>query len=94
MRSLERLVGLIVLGLTGAAAVLLWLAVARHDVTRGDDRSGLLFGAWDVLYDTQAPSIRILEIAVAVSLLCGAGVAYLERRIMTRARRSVSERSL
>ena len=82
--------GLIVLGLTGAAAVLLWLAVARHDVTRSDERSGLLFGAWDVLYDTQAPSIRILEIAVAVSLLCGAGVAYLERRIMTRARRSVN----
>ncbi|GAA1973039.1 glycosyltransferase family 2 protein [Nocardioides panacihumi] len=88
--GLERLVGLIVLGLTGAAAVLLWLAVARSDVPRGDERGGVLFGAWRVLYDTQAPTLRILEIAISVSLLCAAGLAYLEHRIITNARRSTN----
>jgi cellulose synthase/poly-beta-1,6-N-acetylglucosamine synthase-like glycosyltransferase len=82
-------VGLIILGLTGAAAVLLWLAVARENVPTGQERHGVAFGAWRVLYDTQAPSLRILEVAVAVALLCGAGLAFLEYRILRRTRRSL-----
>ena len=90
-KPLERLVGLIVLGLTGAAAVLLWLAVARSDVPTGAERHGNLFGgAWRVLYDTQAPTLRVLEIAISVALLCAAGLAYLEHRILTSARRSTN----
>ncbi|SFC49818.1 Glycosyltransferase, catalytic subunit of cellulose synthase and poly-beta-1,6-N-acetylglucosamine synthase [Nocardioides terrae] len=88
--GLERLVGLIILGLTAVAAVLLWLAVAREDVNADDERHGVVLGAWRVLYDTHAPSLRVLEIAVAVSLLCGAGLALLEYRVLRRTRRSLN----
>jgi cellulose synthase/poly-beta-1,6-N-acetylglucosamine synthase-like glycosyltransferase len=76
--------------MTGAAAVLLWLAVARSDVPHSGQRDGLLFGAWRVLYDTQGPTLRVLMIAISVSLLCAAGLAYLEHRIITKARRSTN----
>lgn len=91
---LERLVGLIVLGLTGLAALLLWLAVANSTHPRTEQHRGVLFGAWDVIYDTQAPSLRVLLVAIAVALVCAAGLGYLEYRVITTYRRSTNSRGL
>jgi poly-beta-1,6-N-acetyl-D-glucosamine synthase len=91
---LERLVGLIVLGLTGLAAFVLWLAVAHSEHPRTAEHRGVLFGAWDVIYDTQAPSVRVLLVAIAVALLCAAGLGFLEYRVITTYRRSTNSRGL
>lgn len=48
----------------------------------------MLFGAWKIFYDTEMPSVRVLLAAAGVALLLAAGVAFLDRRISTRARRS------
>ena len=48
----------------------------------------MLFGVWQVFYDTAMPAPRVMLAAVGVALLLAAGVAGLERRLLTRARRS------
>ena len=89
MQWLQRSVGLAIIGCASAGALLLWLAVAAGGPHAGrDPEEGLLFGAWQVFYDTEMPSPRILTAAAGVALLLAAGVASLERRIATRARRS------
>ncbi|WP_426245056.1 glycosyltransferase family 2 protein [Nocardioides sp. LHG3406-4] len=85
----QRLVGLVILGLAVLAAALLWFAVAVSGPRVGSAQSeGLLFGVWDVLYDTEAPSSRSLLAASAMAVLFAVGVALLERRIANRSRRS------
>jgi biofilm PGA synthesis N-glycosyltransferase PgaC len=89
VRWLQRSVGVAIIGAASLGALLLWLAVAAGDPERTDDPDqGLLFGVWQVFYDTQMPSARVLLAAAGVALLLAAGVAMLERRIATRARRS------
>ena len=89
MGRFQRAVGVVIFGSAALGAVLLWIAVSSRggDVAR-PPRRGFLFGVWDVLYDTQAPSTRVLLSATGLALLFAAGVALLERRIATRARRS------
>jgi cellulose synthase/poly-beta-1,6-N-acetylglucosamine synthase-like glycosyltransferase len=89
MGRFQRAVGVVIFGSAGLGAVLLWIAVSSS----GEDaphapRQGFLFGVWEVLYDTAAPSSRVLLTAMGLALLFAAGVALLERRIATRARRS------
>ncbi|MDH2415723.1 glycosyltransferase family 2 protein [Nocardioides sp. CER19] len=91
---LERWVGLIVLGLTGLAAFVLWLAVAHSERPRTEQHRGVLFGAWHVIYDTQGPSARVLLVAIAVALICAAGLGFLEYRVITTYRRSTNSRGL
>jgi biofilm PGA synthesis N-glycosyltransferase PgaC len=55
---------------------------------------GVLFGVWQVVYDTQAPSPRVILAAAGLALLFAAGVAILEHRITTRDRRSDVAHSL
>lgn len=89
MHWLQRLVGLAIIGCASLGALLLWLAVAArgtHAGSRPDE--GMLFGAWRVFYDTEMPSSGVMLAAAGVALLLAAGVAFLERRIATRARRS------
>lgn len=89
MQWLQRLVGLAILGTATLGALVLWLAVAVGDPEREQSpREGLLFGIWRVFYDTEMPSTRIMLAAVGVALLLAAGVAALERRLVTHARRS------
>lgn len=89
MQWLQRLVGLAILAIAALGALALWLAVASGDPEAGKRPSeGVLFGLWRVAYDTVTPSTRILLSAVGVALLLAAGVAALERRLLTRARRS------
>ena len=89
MRLLQRSVGLAIIGTALLGAVLLWLAIAAGDPRPGEEPDqGMLFGVWKVFYDTEVPSTRVLLAAAGVGLLLAAGVAFLERRITTRARRS------
>jgi cellulose synthase/poly-beta-1,6-N-acetylglucosamine synthase-like glycosyltransferase len=87
----QRAIGFVILGAAGAAAALLWLAVAAGSPAPAVSPSqGVLFGAWKVLYDTEAPSPRVIAAAAALAILFAAGIALLERRIATRSRRSVN----
>lgn len=89
MGKFQRSVGLVILGLAIGAAVLLWFAVAASGPEAGAaPKDGVLFGLWRVVYDTEAPSSRVIAAACALALLFAAGVALIERRIANRARRS------
>jgi cellulose synthase/poly-beta-1,6-N-acetylglucosamine synthase-like glycosyltransferase len=85
----ERAIGLVILGAAGGAALLLWVAItASGPFATKTPKEGVLLGVWEVIYDTQAPSLRVLLAAGAVAVLMAAGVAGLERRIANRSRRS------
>ncbi|MHA7271826.1 glycosyltransferase family 2 protein [Arthrobacter sp. TMT4-20] len=85
----QRWVGIFIAVLAGSAAALLWFAVASGDPqVRDEPTEGLVLGFWRVLYDSEAPSLRVILTAVAMALLLAVGVALLERRIASRSRRS------
>jgi len=84
----QRLIGLVIMGVTGLAALLLWIGVSATDTSHQRVHHGVLFGVWRVFYDTAAPPWPQLFIAVGVALLLALSVAVLERRIATRYRRS------
>src|SRR6476469_5878478 len=89
MQMLQRAVGLAIIGTAALGAAALWVAVASGDPAVGERPSeGLLFGVWRVFYDTEMPPRRVLIAAVGGALLLAAGVAALERRLLSRARRS------
>ena len=89
MQWLQRSVGLAIIGAAGLGAAALWVAVAAGDPQAGQaPDEGLLLGIWQVFYDTEMPAPRVLLAAVGVALLLAAAVAGLERRLLTRARRS------
>lgn len=93
-RVLPRVVGVVLLLLVVAVALLLWFVVAPAAELRGDPlASRVLLGVWRVLYDTQAPSLAVAVTAVAVALLAAAFVAVVENRAATRARTSRRDRS-
>lgn len=84
----QRLIGLVVLGMTGLAALLLWIGVSATSPSHPRIQHGALFGVWKVFYDTEAPPWPQMLIAIGVALFLAAFVAVLERRIATRYRRS------
>ena len=91
-RWFSRAVGLVILGLAGLAAAALWVVIAASEPpSRSRADEGLLFGVWQVVYDTEAPSVRVVVVAVALAVLFASGVALLERRIANRSRRSDDE---
>lgn len=86
---LQRGTGVFVILMAVAAAGMLWFALALSSpAARTPPEEGLVFGIWQVLYDTEAPSTQMLVAAIAVALLLAAGVAFVESRISTRYRRS------
>lgn len=89
MQWLQRMVGVAILGTATLGAGILWLGVASGEPQR-DERptEGLLLGIWQIAYDTVMPSTRTLLAAMGMALLLAAGVAAVERRLLTRARRS------
>ena len=89
---LQRGIGFVIIGAATGAAFLLWLAVAATDpaVSRPPTQ-GVVFGAWQVFYDTQAPTVRALLAAAGLALLAAAGVAWVERRIANRYRRTADQ---
>jgi cellulose synthase/poly-beta-1,6-N-acetylglucosamine synthase-like glycosyltransferase len=89
MGRFHRAIGLVVFGSAVLGAVLLGVAIAltSHGArSRPDD--GVLFGIWKVVYDTRAPSLRVIVAAFGLALVFAAGVALLERVISNRDRRS------
>ncbi|MCR1783286.1 glycosyltransferase family 2 protein [Nocardioides carbamazepini] len=88
MRWLQRAVGLLILGTALGGAGLLWWSVSDTAQGRDEPSDGLVLGAWHILYDTEAPTVPTLAAAAGLALLFAAGVAALERRIASRARRS------
>ena len=85
----QRAIGFVVLGASGGAAALLWFAVAAAGPAPTSAPSEhLFFGLWTVLYDTRAPTVRVLLAAAAMATLFAIGLALAERRISTRSRRS------
>jgi cellulose synthase/poly-beta-1,6-N-acetylglucosamine synthase-like glycosyltransferase len=89
MGRFHRAVGVVVLGSAVLGAVLLGLAIALTSPgARARPTDGLLFGVWKVVYDTQAPSPRVMLAAFGLALVFAAGVAVLERRISNHDRRS------
>jgi len=87
----SRWAGALIVLLVSAAAAVLWFAVAaRAEASAHEPSQGVLLGIWQVLYDTQAPSVSVVLAAVAVALFMAAGIALLEWRIATRYRRSTN----
>jgi cellulose synthase/poly-beta-1,6-N-acetylglucosamine synthase-like glycosyltransferase len=95
LRAFQRATGFAVLATAAAgAAGLLWFAVAAGGTTPAPTPDeGLLFGTWDVFYDTQAPAPRVMVAAFALAAALAIGVAVVEQRIANRARRSVDRRA-
>ena len=76
MQWLQRSVGLAIIGSAALGAAALWVAVASGDPEAGRaPQEGLLFGIWNIFYDTEMPAARVLLAAVGVALLLAAGVA-------------------
>ena len=88
MGGLQRAVGLLIFGTAAAGAGLLWWSVSDTARRSTEPADGAVLGVWNVLYDTEAPSLPTLAAAAGLALLFAAGVALLERRIANRARRS------
>jgi cellulose synthase/poly-beta-1,6-N-acetylglucosamine synthase-like glycosyltransferase len=89
MGRFRRAIGVLVFGTALLGAALLWTAIALSEPGSGTPpSSGLLFGIWKVVYDTQAPSPRVMLAAAGLALIFAAGVALLERGISDRDRRS------
>ena len=93
IETFQRAVGFIVIAAAGVGAgLLLWLAVlAGGESPEPAPTEGLLFGTWNVFYDTQVPAPRVMLAAAALAALFAVGVALLEQRIGNRARRSADE---
>ncbi len=92
---LQRAVGLVIVGMAALAGLLLWLLIASEGPRDWDEpASGAVLGVWEVLYDTAAPTTRELIAAIAVAVVMAAGVAWTEKRIADRARRSFAPDAL
>ena len=88
----QRAIGFVIIAAAAGAALLLWLAVAATDPAASEaPTEGVVFGIWEVLYDTAAPSPRALLAASGLALLFAAGVAWAERRIANRYRRTADQ---
>lgn len=85
----QRAVGLVIALTVIGAASLVWFTVAAAPPPSGFlPTEGVILGIWNVLYDVEAPPLRIILAAIALALLLAAGVALLERRIANKSRRS------
>jgi cellulose synthase/poly-beta-1,6-N-acetylglucosamine synthase-like glycosyltransferase len=88
----QRAIGFVIIAAATGAALLLWLAVAATDPAASQPPTeGVVLGVWEVLYDTQAPSARAVLAASGLALLFAAGVAWAERRIANRYRRTADQ---
>lgn len=87
--ALGRGVGIFVSVVVVSAAGLLALAVWAGDPQPvGTPQDGVLLDAWDVLYDTAAPSLALVVAAFGLAVLATIGIAVAERIVTDRARRS------
>ena len=88
-----RAVGLVIAAAASGAAAVLWFVIAAGPQTSGLLPSkGLIFGFLPVVYDMDAPAPRVILAAIALAVLCAAGVAWMESRVSNRSRRSSNPR--
>jgi len=88
----QRAIGFVIIAAAVGAALLLWLAVSATEPEAGQPPAhGVVLGGWNILYDSQAPSARALLAASGLALLFAAGVAWAERRIANRYRRTADQ---
>ncbi|MGN0062605.1 MAG: glycosyltransferase [Nocardioides sp.] len=86
----QRTVGLIIIAAAALGGVVMLLAVSWSGPGWGQPpERGVVFGVWDLFYDSSAPPVRVLVFAAGLALLLAALVAGLERRIANRSRRSL-----
>ncbi|WP_137844949.1 glycosyltransferase family 2 protein [Microbacterium sp. 2FI] len=91
MKKFERFVGvaLICSALLGALVVGLAAFATIQDPAGWDTPTTVtLFGAWEVMYSTSAPSAGVILAAAGFALLVAAVVGLLERRVARRSRTS------
>lgn len=90
---LGRGVGIFVALVVASAASLLWFAVsARDSQVTAAPQDGVVFNAWHVVYDTEAPSLAVIAASFGLALLAALGIALAERIVTDRARRSTDAR--
>lgn len=88
---LGRIVGLAIATIVSAGAALLWLAIAANGPTSGiAEPRDTVIGIWHVLYNSNAPDTMVILAAIALALIAGVGLALVEGRITTSARRSMN----
>lgn len=95
MTRFQRLVGLGILGTVTVGAALLVLAIVVRPPAEAEARfreRNLWW--WQIIYDTELPSVGVMLTALGLALLFVAGVAILERRISNATRRSVEAAEL
>ncbi|MCC5951902.1 MAG: glycosyltransferase family 2 protein [Acidimicrobiia bacterium] len=82
-------VGIFVSVVVVSAAGLLGLAVSAGDARPANaPKEGVLLDAWNVLYDTTAPSWWLVLAAFGLAMLAAVGIAASERVVTDRVRRS------
>lgn len=82
-------VGIFVSVVVVSGAGLLWLAVSVGGPQPvGAPQNGVVLDAWNVLYDTAAPSFSLIVTAFGLAVLAAIGIAVAERVVTDRARRS------
>lgn len=86
--KMQRAIGVVVLLLAAFGALMLWFGLSTSNQGALPNRRTLHLGSWEILYDTQAPTLATVLIAIAVALIAAATVTIVERRIATAARRS------
>lgn len=87
----DRAVGVVIGATALSGALLLWFAVASVGlIPTKQPTEGFVVGIWTVFYNTQAPPLQAILVAIAVGLLFAAGLALLERRVSNRSRRSTA----
>lgn len=86
--KMQRAIGVVVLLLAAFGALMLWLGLSTSNQGAMPNRRTLHLGDWEIYYDTQAPTLATVLIAIVVALVAAATVTIVERRIATAARRS------
>lgn len=91
MRTIERFVGIALVGLALVGGALVGVAafLSLRSASVWDDPSRLtLFGFWELMYSTAAPSMAVVVAAAGFALLLAVVVGLVERRVADSARTS------
>lgn len=59
--------------------------------SKNGSTGSIVLGIWHVVYDDEAPGVRVLLAAIAVAVVMAAGLALADRRIANKSRRSANE---
>lgn len=89
MGRFQRAAGLVILGASWSAALLLLLVVARSPGDAvADPVEAAAIGVRRILIDAYIPPTITVVAAIGLAIFCGWSVSWLERRVTTRSRRS------